>query len=472
MPDSSTARRLLEFSRLLAAGEHESALALIDALIAEDPDEGRMHWQRARTLERLERWEEARAAVKRVLELRGEFAPAWVLRAELGEESEDYDPEPDLRHAIALDPKLGRARYVLGLLLSAGDDTEDEARAQMDAAIELDPMLHEAFAARAGWSRIQAWTDQPAPAEEGPGILKTSTGMRFRREHLERALADFDRAIAIKALPNYRFARADLLHTLGRHGEALAESDRLLAEITPEHSLYPLVVEARARSASQGGAASESTATAASSEPPSQEVAPQYVPASAAEFPAHQRAFAAKAAKQLAGLGFDKLGDYEPAQLAAAQAPRQMISLHVRSDGRAIATAFSIKPASQGVMAWLAMNLKGVYKIANVVEIESAFTDGTVISTSNARGLATASHGPHFLEEKMPTATTAATLLERHEARVTERLKAHPGIAIRPVRTFEDVVRRQAGQHDRMAPKVRAKLDLLAEQGDGETVAG
>jgi tetratricopeptide (TPR) repeat protein len=230
MPETSTARRLLEFSRLFAAGETVAALELIDALVADHPNEGPMHWQRARTLERLERYPDARAAVKRVLELRREFAPAWVLRAELGEEEGDYDPEPDLRRAVELDPRLGRARYALALLMHDEDGKDDEARALMDLAIELDPNLHEAFAARGGWSRIDALTERP-----------------INRNHLERALADFDRAIAIKPLPSYRFAHADILQGLERYDEAIAELDGLLAELSEHHPLRALALDARGR---------------------------------------------------------------------------------------------------------------------------------------------------------------------------------------------------------------------------------
>ena len=55
MPEPSTARRLLDFSRLFAAGEFEAALALVEPLAADNPNEGPIHWQRARTLEKLER---------------------------------------------------------------------------------------------------------------------------------------------------------------------------------------------------------------------------------------------------------------------------------------------------------------------------------------------------------------------------------------------------------------------------------
>ena len=234
MSEPSTARRLLEFSRLFASGDSDAALALIDALAADNPNEGPIHWQRARTLEKLERYAEARAAVKRVLELRREFAPAWVLRAELGEEEGDYDPEPDLRRAVELDPRLGRARYALALLVHE-EGREEEAQALMDLAIELDASLHEAFAARGGWSRVAAYVD---PADEGA---------RINRAHLERALSDFDRAIAIRPLSNYRFARADILQALERQEEAIEELDGLIDELAESHPLRAIAQDARMR---------------------------------------------------------------------------------------------------------------------------------------------------------------------------------------------------------------------------------
>ena len=213
----SPKERLLECTRLFLAGKHAEALAAVDALLAEYPNEGPMLWQRARILDKLERYEEARVAVKRVLEVRRDFAPALVLRAELGDEDEGYDPEPDLRRAIANDPKLGRARYLLALVLGSRDEKSEEAKVQLDTAIELDAQLHEALAARAGWSRIGALTEQAQDTPDGPDVVTTFTGLKFSRARIEAALTDFERAIAIQAVPNYRFARADLLHLLGRY---------------------------------------------------------------------------------------------------------------------------------------------------------------------------------------------------------------------------------------------------------------
>ena len=551
MADPNIAKRLLEFSRLFAAGDHGAALAVIDPLVAENPADGRMLWSRARTLEKLERYGEALAAAKRVLELRPALAAAWVMRAELGVEEEDYDPEPDLRRAIALDPRLGRARYVLAMLIHGDEGKQDEARAQMDAAIELDPTLHEAFAARGGWSRIEAWTDQAPPGDDDPGVFETFTGMRIKRAHLERALADFDRAIAVKALPNYRFARADLLHRLQRFDEALAVLDELLAELPKDHALHALAQDARKRSENEGGgeryeaakmlidalvttprteretlqydqaaaiirsvaqgmrsgkSIPEAMEAFVSDSPEdlaavsiawqimqmAQEAPPQYEPANAADFPGHQRSHEKKATRQLAKLGFRKLGDFDPVHLAVTLARRQMLSLYVRDDGEASAAAFSLKPKWPGFTGWVLMTLKGLYRTTDVVELETTFLDGTTLSTNNAGDMGAFKYGPTIIQVKLARGTSAARIYEVHAQRVKEHAAAHPGIAIRKVRTFEEVSAQQARmtqaknayrrsigfvsdeelrtmmgpQYDGLSGKVREKLAAMADQAE------
>jgi hypothetical protein len=474
------------------------------------------------------------------------------MRAELGEEEgSDYDPEPDLRRAIALDPKLGRARYALALLLHNEEGKEEESRVQMDTAIELDPTLHEALAARGGWARIEAWTDQAQEGEGGEGVFKTFTGMRIKRSHLERALADFDRAIAVKSLPNYRFARADLLHRLQRYDEALAELDGLVAELPAEHPLRDLAVDARKRSENQGGGEREEAAkllidalegtsekerdtlqydqasavirsvaqgmrsgqsipeamSSFVSDSPedmaavsiawqilqmAQEAAPRYVPADPAGYPGHQRAHEKKCTRQLAKLGFTKLGDYDPVHLAVTLARKQLLTLYVRDDGEATAAAFSIKPKWPGFMGWLVMTLKGEYRAADVVEFETSFADGTTISTNNAGNLGPFGYGPSFLQEKLPRGTPPAGLYQAHKARVKAHAAAHAGVAVRKLRTFEEVSAQQAQmtlaknayrrsigfvsddelkqmmgpQYDQLAGKVREKLAIMAEQAE------
>lgn len=546
MTAPSPRERLAEFARLFADEKYEPALAVVEALLKDFPAEAPLHWHRARALEKLERWEDARAAVKQVLKLKPDYAPAWVLRAELGEEEgTGYDPVPDLRRAISLDPKSARARFILATVLQGEEATEQEAQAQMEQAIALDPTLHEAYITRSRWRRGEAYADPES--EAGPDIITSFVGLKYKRSSLEAALADVDRAIAIKPEPSYRFARAEVLHMLQRFDEALAEHDRLQAQVPADHPMREFYLEARRKSENQGAGERDEMAkmlenalessgdkekgtlaydnvaamlrSAAQgmrdgrnvaqamedfvSDDPDEitatsiawqvkqlgeEATPHYVPTEAAEYPAHQRKFEAEATRQLAKLGFSKLGDYDPVHLAITLARKQMLSIYVRGDGRVTAAAFSIKPKWPGFLGWVVLVFKRIYRTANVIEFETAFADDTVISTNNAGGISPYGYGPKFLQEKFAPGTPAAVLLKTHLERVAAHAKAHPAITMRTAHTFDDVVRQQAAQtamkndyrrsigfvtdeelrslmgdqFEKFAPKVKAKLKLMA----------
>lgn len=546
-PTPTPRERQAEFARLFHEGRFEPALEVIDALLAEFPNEAPLHWHRARALEKLERYEEARAAVKRVIALAPNYAPAWVMRAELGEEEgAEYDAEAYLRRAISLEPKNARARMLLAMALRGEEGKDEEAEAQMEQAIALDPHLHEAFAARAQWSRGASYADPEGPQE---GVIPSFIGLNYRRAPLEAALADIDRAIAIQPESGYRFARADTLHKLQRYDEALAEYDRLLAATAADDPCRESYLQARRRSEDNGAGERDQMAKLLESTLESsgekekgtvaydqvsamlrsaaqgmregrdfagaiqdfvsddpddvtavsiawqvkqlgEEATPHYVPTEAAGYPKHQRAFEAAATKQLLGMGFGKLGDYDPVHLAVTLARKQMLSLYVRADGQVTAAAFSIKPKWPGVLGWVVLVLKRLYRTANVFEFETAFDDDTVISTNNAGGISPYGYGPKFLQEKMAPGTPPARLLEVHLARVAAHAKANPGLRVRPARTFEEVAAQQAaqtlmknayrrsigfvtddemralmgGQYEKFAPKVREKLKLMAEQ--------
>jgi hypothetical protein len=167
-----------------------------------------------------------------------------------------------------------------------------------------------------------------------------------------------------------------------------------------------------------------------------------------------------------------------------------MLSIFARADGHVTAAAFSMRPKWPGFMGWLVMLFRGQYKTANVVELETVFSNGTVLCTNNAGGINPYGQGPHFLQEKLPAGTAPAAVLERHMARVASHAALHPRYTIREIRTLEEVSRQQAeqvrqknayrrsigfvseeelrammgDQYDQIAPKVREKLKLMAEE--------
>jgi tetratricopeptide (TPR) repeat protein len=545
----SPREHLARFAAHYAAGEFTDALAAVDELIAAMPGEASLLFQRARALQALERHEEARAVVKEVVAQKPGHAAAWTLRAEVGEpEGTDYDPEPDLRRAIALDPKMPRARYVLAMVLRE-KDKEEESRTQLDTSIELDPRLHEAIAFRAGCLRADAWADPEADEKAGIEIVSTVHGFKFRKPDLEQALADLDRATALKGVPQYKYQRADVLHALGRYDEAAAAFQALFDELPPGHALREpamlgkkrtegggagerdeiaslleqslatfsekekenlsydqaaAMMKSAAHGIRQGKSVTESVQSFVSDSPEdmaavsiawqirqmAEEPVPDYVPAEAKGFPGHQRAWAKTCDRKLARLGFEKLGDYDPVHLQASLARKQMLSLYTRGDGRIVAAAFSVRPKWPGFIAWAILTVTRKFRTAQVVEFETAFTDDTVISTSNAGGANPYEQGPHFLAEKLPAGTKPEQLLAIHERRVSEYLASHPRAVPRELRTLHEVSEQQAmqtaaknayrrsigyvseqelrslmgDQYDEYAPRVREKLRLMAAE--------
>jgi hypothetical protein len=86
--------------------------------------------------------------------------------------------------------------------------------------------------------------------------------------------------------------------------------------------------------------------------------------------------------RELGQQGFRKLGDYDAVHLADAMEHRPMITLYVRDDGWATATAFCLKPDWPGLVGGLAMMAKGEYRAIEVVEFGTTFSDGATLSTS------------------------------------------------------------------------------------------
>lgn len=547
---TSPREQLARFAALYSAGSFREALALVDALIAAMPGEAPLLFQRARVLHQLERFEEARAAVKTVVAKKPEHAGAWTLRAELGEaEGVTYDPEPDLRRAIALDPKLARARYILAVVLRE-KEVEEESATQLDTALDLDARLHEALAYRASILRADSWADPEADAKEGVEMVTSVHGFKFRKPDLERAIVELDRAIALKAEPAYRYQRADVLHALGRYDEAVASFEALQLDLPSGHPVKELAILGRKRSENggagereeiaqvleqtlstfsdkekehlsydqtaavvrsaaagvrQGKSVTESMSDFVSDSPEdmtavsiawqirqlAEEAVPDYVPTNARDYPLHQRAWAANCDKKLAREGFIKLGDFDPVHLATTLARKQMLSIHTREDGCCTAAVFSMKPKWPGFVAWATLRMKGQFRTVRVVELETAFDDDTVISTSNAGGVNPYEQGPHFRSEKLPAGTELERVLATHASRVADYANTHLRANPRVIRNLAEVTEQQAlqtvsknayrrsigfvsepelralmgAQYDKFAPLVREKLRLMAAEG-------
>ncbi|WP_063856602.1 ATP-binding protein [Kitasatospora griseola] len=146
----------------------------------------------------------------------------------------------DFDRAVELDPDRPEALHSRARSLIAAERYE-QALVDLDRAVELDPDFAAAFATRGDTKRLtgraqDALADLDRAVELDPG-RRWALGSRGRTfqdlgRH-EEALADFDRAVELD--PKYAWAlgsRAESLRELGRHEEALADFGRAV-EVDP-----------------------------------------------------------------------------------------------------------------------------------------------------------------------------------------------------------------------------------------------
>jgi tetratricopeptide (TPR) repeat protein len=286
----------VRFSRAFQEGRFAEALATVDALLVEYPDEYWLYWHRANCLEKLERYGEIEAALDRALSLEPNFVRAIVQRVRyagwaeseadeeaLAEDEELDEGDPDrarrtrerdaraeqrsrqneaaLRRALTLEPDNTDALHLLSDLLRQRSDSPadaSEADALLDRAIELAPDRVALIEVRASLRRHAALRMEADPAD--PDIVRLFSGMQYSRRDLEAALADYERCLALDPNTRHAVRCAGLLHHLGRYDEALARYDEALARMAPDDFAREAVIDMRARSENQGGGEREQLA--------------------------------------------------------------------------------------------------------------------------------------------------------------------------------------------------------------------
>lgn len=483
----------------LRAGDHEGALPLIEQLLATRPDQAPLHWHHATCLAALERPDDALEAVGRVLALKPDYAPAWLKRAELCLMLRGEYPafEFDVREAIALDPAFARAHRVLAEWLYVADSI-DEATAMLNKAIELEPRDAEALAMRASWAETAAWTVEP-----GEDSVPQHLGMTLSRPKLERALADYEAAIALDdSQTHWKVKRARLLHQLQRFDEALVAYDLVLVDLPTGDPQRELIEDMRQRSEGQGAGEREASArllessldqfsdkekartdfdtVAAMVRSASQsvrhgvsleqaleqftsddpktmqavniaysihrvgnEAEPDYQPADASEFSDDQRRFADAAAADLQAQGFHVLGDFNPVHLQETLSRPTLVRLYRDAQGTIMGASFKLMPKRPGWLPYLLMRMTGQWKQPAVVDLETGFDDGRFLVTNNAGDTSPFRFGPVVHTESLPLKSDVLTVIARHEQRVADYRAAHPTVTPLVVHDLDAVIRLQ-----------------------------
>lgn len=504
------------YNQALTTGSFDEALAVIDGLIADFPTQVPLYLHRARTLRALGRIEDARAAMDKVVALRGDHGPTLLYRAELrlllGE-----DPEEDLRRAVKEDPLLAGAHLLLARTLASSRPAE--ASAALERALEIDPHLAAAYAERADWHRRAAAAGFGDASPTDTDTLVNPLGQRYLRSRLEQARVDYLRSLSERNDPGVRRRLAEVLYDLADYDAALAACDAALA-LTPMDDpqyadlvrLHALAeqrgrgelaeVEARVAQALAFSAAPAPRTTAppapvavpmlpalalaeaqarwpsASAEQRSaQAIAhrlyalaalsePQYTATRAELYPTYMREYVERVAQGLDAHGFRVVGDYEPAHLSARLPLPTVMRFLVASDGISAGVAWCAEPASRGWLADLWQRIRGRWQRTEVFELLTAFDDGGLLLTTT-QGDDLWAYGGDIDTQSLAAGSSPAAAYAQHRQRIERYRQQHPGATAERL----DTEARQLAIQSRLAAARRAYRHAIAYVSDEELAA-
>jgi tetratricopeptide (TPR) repeat protein len=460
------------------------------------------------------------------------------------------EAETELRRALEIEADNVDALQLLSEVLRYRDNGEAriaEADALLDRAITLAPARVDLVETRANVRRGAALRPDEGP--DDADTVRTYSGMRYSRSKLEAALADYETCHALSGAHRYAVRMGMVLHDLGRFDEALARYDQALAAMAPDDPKRQFVLDTRARSQNQGagereemakllesalvgegkdrgladdmaaqallGAASAIRAgksvgealEARLSEDPETLLAtniaqqilnaaleppPEIEAVDAKDYPAYQRNFVDRAAKEIGAIGLRTVGDAEAKGLFMTLGQHVLLRFFADDSGEVGVAAFALKPKWPGWLGFLIMFLSGKWKVASMVECVTQFEDGTHLSTQHENP-SPFEHGGKIRIEVLPRKTTIRNLVAHHMKRVAGYKARHPeSVALKALdiegmdrrwregqrekRAYrisvgyvtETELKRLLGAHyQRLADKVRRQLAVLAEDVAG-----
>jgi hypothetical protein len=168
-----------------------------------------------------------------------------------------------------------------------------------------------------------------------------------------------------------------------------------------------------------------------------------------ATFPEADIDFYDRARRELEGKGYRFLADVEDLTLSRIY-PHNRTFLRLAVDaGRMIrASAYHLHP--RGVVISLLQLVQLFPRHLRVIELVSE-VGGTFLVTSNTHGVDRLEPPPEAKVERMPLGTSLLSVVARHEARITEFLRAQPGRAPVSFETLDEVIASIARAHVVMA---------------------
>lgn len=185
----------------------------------------------------------------------------------------------------------------------------------------------------------------------------------------------------------------------------------------------------------------------------------ELVQVSPAAFPEADLEFYDRARTLLEGRGYRWLADVEDLTLSRIYPQnRTFVRVFVDAGGMIRASAYHVHP--RGVVISLLQVVQLVPRHLRVLELVTEI-QGTFLVTSNTHGVDRLEPPPEAKVERLPLQTPIGEILARHEARITELLRAHPERAPVGYERLDDVLGSMARAHVAMA-RHRQKLGGLS----------
>jgi tetratricopeptide (TPR) repeat protein len=498
------------FKRAFKTEKFDSALQSIKKLIAQYPQSFALRWHHARALEKLERFADARTVLNKVIELRSNFVPALIMQVQLdfheyesNAEEDEFDADPAqkqqarfdaieerLYKILSIDPNAVDALHMLSGLLRGHEGDMHLAKADqlLNRAISLAPERVDLLEDRANSFLARAMNQDDSNNNAG-NVVTTFSGMRYSRNILEQALADFEKCYAISNQHRYGLRVGSILHDLGRFDEALASYDNVLAHVPEDDPYRPFIVERRARSEDNGIGEREqmakmleaavahegkdrgldedniaqavlsaanavragksvddalderlsddpdeiiTTSIAAQIINVANEPHPKLVAVDPKDYPAYQQQFIAQCKDELNSLSLHHVCDAEAKGMQLMLGQSVLLSFFADEFGETGVACFSIKPKQLNVVGFLSLLFTFKWKLlaasrktTKMVECVSQFTNGDHLSTQY-QSLSPFEYGPPIYIEKLPTNASAAELVALHFQRLEEYKTEYP----------------------------------------------
>jgi hypothetical protein len=175
----------------------------------------------------------------------------------------------------------------------------------------------------------------------------------------------------------------------------------------------------------------------------------ELVRVSPAAFPEADLDFYDRARKELEGRKYRWIADVEDLTMSRIYPQnRTFLRLFVDAGGMIRASAYHLHP--RGVVISLLQLVQLFPRHLRVIELVSEI-QGSFLVTSNTHGVDRLEPPPEAKVERMPLASSIAEVITRHEARITELLRAHPERSPRTFETFDEILASMARAHVAMA---------------------